>query len=209
VRDAPRLKARRAGPITVADPIPAMPAALSIPPFLADDVVALRHLVPADVDGPYLEWFNDLEVCRLNSHGVFPYTRDEALDWVGALPRRRDALVLAITLRDDDRHVGNVSLQAIDAIARSAELAIVVGDRGAWGRGVGSRAAALIVGHGFAALNLRRVACGTLGSNAGMRRIAERLGMRQEGVRRQAAWTDGGYHDVIEYGLLAEEWTDR
>ena len=37
----------------------------------------------------------------------------------------------------------------------------------------------------------------------------ERLGMSEEGVRRQAAWKDGAYHDIVEYGLLASEWKER
>ena len=171
--------------------------------FLLGERVALRALTPADVDGPYLEWFNDPEVCRLNSHHVFPYTRPEALEWVEALAGRRDALVLAITM--DGRHVGNISLQGIDPVGRTAELAIVLGDRSVWGQGIGLEAARLLVDHGFTALNLNRIACGTLAANVAMRRLAERLGMREEGVRRQAAWTDGAYHDIVEYGLLAAD----
>jgi RimJ/RimL family protein N-acetyltransferase len=172
---------------------------------LLGERVALRALTPADVDGPYLEWFNDPEVCRLNSHHVFPYTRLEALAWVEALRARRDTLVLAIAMRDDGRHVGNLSLQGIDPVGRSAELAIVVGDRSVWGQGIGLEAARLLVDHGFTSLNLNRIACGTLAANVAMRRLAERLGMREEGVRRQASWTDGAYHDIVEYGLLAAD----
>lgn len=182
-----------------------MASSANIPAFLLGERVALRALTPADVDGPYLEWFNDHEVCRLNSHHVFPYTRPEALDWVQALAGRRDALVLAIAMREDGRHVGNLSLQGIDPVSRSAELAIVLGDRSVWGHGIGLEAARLLVDHGFAALNLNRIACGTLAANVAMRRLAERLGMREEGVRRQAAWTDGAYHDIVEYGLLAAD----
>ena len=178
----------------------------AIPTFLSGTRLRLRALCAADVDGPYLTWLNDPEVSRLNSHHVFPYTRDAALAWVAALPARRDALVLAIEL--DERHVGNISLQDISAVGRSAELAIVL-DRSVWGEGVGSEAAELLVEHGFRALNLNRIACGTVAANHGMRRLAERLGMTQEGVRRQAVWTDGAYHDIVEYGLLADEWKDR
>ncbi len=39
-----------------------------------------------------------------------------------------------------------------------------------------------------------------------MRRVAERLGMREEGVRRQAAFKDGAYVDVVEYGVLRAEY---
>ena len=180
-----------------------MASSANTPAFLLGERVALRALAPADVDGPYLGWFNDPEVCRLNSHHVFPYTRPEALAWVENLAGRRDALVLAITI--DGRHVGNISLQAIDPVSRSAELAIVLGDRSVWGQGIGLEAARLLVDHGFAALNLNRIACGTLAANVAMRRLAERLRMREEGVRRQAAWTDGAYHDIVEYGLLAAD----
>jgi RimJ/RimL family protein N-acetyltransferase len=179
----------------------------AVPTFLAGPRVVLRPLVAADADGPYLDWFNDAEVSRLNSHHAFPYTRDEALAWIAALPGRRDALVLAIEL--DGRHVGNISLQDIDPVARGAELAIVLGDRSVWGQGIGTEAAELLVAHGFRALNLHRIACGTVAANRGMRRLAERLGMAEEGRRRDAAWTDGAYHDVIEYGLLAADWASR
>jgi RimJ/RimL family protein N-acetyltransferase len=179
----------------------------SIPTFLAGRQIRLRALTPADVDGPYLGWFNDPEVSRYNAHHVFPYTREEALAWVTALPERRDALVLAIEA--DDRHLGNISLQGIDAVSRSADLAIVVGERSEWGRGIGAEAAGLLVGHGFQALNLHRISCGVVASSQRARRWAEGLGMTQEGVRRQAIWTDGAYHDIVEYGLLASEWLGR
>jgi RimJ/RimL family protein N-acetyltransferase len=173
------------------------------PVFLTGERTRLRPLVAADVDGPYLTWFNDPEVSRLNSHHVFPYTRAEAIAWVEALTGRRDRLVLAIEV--ERRHVGNISLQDIDTVGRSAELAIVL-DKSVWGTGVGTEAARLLVAHGFSALNLNRIACGTVAANAGMRKLAEKLGMTQEGVRREAVWTDGAYHDIVEYGLLAREW---
>jgi RimJ/RimL family protein N-acetyltransferase len=99
---------------------------------------------------------------------VHPYVM---LNYTG---KRRDALVLAIEL--DGRHVGNISLQDIDPVGRSADLAIVL-DRSVWGDGVGSEAAELLVAHGFSALNLHRITCGTVAANHGMRRLAERLGM--------------------------------
>ncbi len=172
--------------------------------FLEGDLVALRPLVEADADGPYPGWLNDPEVCRYNSHHVYPYTPGQARAWIQSIPLR-DELVLAITLREDGSHVGNVSLQKLDRVARSADLAILIGDRRAWGRGVGRESAGLVTAHGFKAMNLHRITCGTTADNAAMRRIAEGLGMRQEGVRREAAFNEGSYVDVIEYGLLADE----
>jgi len=173
--------------------------------FLAGETVALRPLVESDADGSYPGWLNDAEVCRHNRHHVYPYTPAQARDWIKSIPSRGE-LVLAITLRKDRTHVGNISLQAIDRIARSAELAILLGEKSAWGRGVGLESSQLVVAHGFGAMNLNRISCATSEDNLAMRRIAERLGMQQEGVRREAAFSEGRYVDVIEYGLLARDY---
>ena len=166
--------------------------------------MVLRPLFEADADGPYPSWLNDAEVCRYNRHHAYPYTREMAREWIRGIPGRGD-LVLAVTLADNGVHVGNVSLQQFDAQARSAEFAILIGDRGAWGRGLGRTSAELLVAHGFDTLNLHRISCGTTEDNAAMRSIAEGLGMTREGVRREAAFHEGHYVDVVEYGLLAHE----
>jgi [ribosomal protein S5]-alanine N-acetyltransferase len=181
-----------------------MPADLH--PFLRGQRVHLRALVEADADGPYPGWLNDDQVCRGNSHHVFPYTRAAALDYIRQAATRRDELILAITLAADGRHVGNIALQRIHPIYRSAELSIVLGDRDVWGQGVGKEACRLLCDHGFAALNLHRIGCGTFADNLAMQRLALALGMTEEGRRRQAAFKDGRWVDVIEYGVLRAEY---
>jgi [ribosomal protein S5]-alanine N-acetyltransferase len=173
--------------------------------FLVGERVYLRALRDEDADGPYAGWFNDEETCRGNSHHQFPYTKHAALDYIRAVRSRRDCLVLAIALRSDDRHVGNISLQAIDGTYRSAELAFVIGEPDARGKGYGREAGRLVVGHGFRALNLHRIYCGTFETNEAMRRLAKDLGMREEGRRRDAAFKDGRFVDLIEFGVLESE----
>ena len=177
------------------------------PAFLTGERVVLRPLSPDDADGPYPGWFNDPVVCRHNSHHVFPYSREQALEYIRAVAGGPD-LILAIVDRDTGAHIGNVSLQSIDQRSRTAEFAIVVGAREAWGKGLGTEAAWLLLDHGFRELNLRRVAAGTLAANTGMRKLALRIGMREEGVRRQAMYKGGEYHDVVEFGVLRDEFQE-
>jgi RimJ/RimL family protein N-acetyltransferase len=177
--------------------------------FLSTQRIALRPLEEADADGPYVDWFNDAEVCRGNSHHVFPYTRESALAYIGHARQTRDDLILAIVLRERGCHIGNVSLQGIHGINRSAEFAIVLGDRSVWGQGYAKEAALLILDHGFGALNLHRVGCGTFDDNLAMQRLALAMGMKEEGRRREAAFKGGRYVDIIEYGLVAQDYFAR
>ncbi len=116
-------------------------------------------------------------------------------------------IVLAIVLRSDGRHIGNVSLQSINWVHRSGELAIILGAKDCWGQGYGEEASRTMVDYAFNRLGLRRITCGTFVGNVGMQRIAQKLGFREEGVRRLAVYKDGSHRDVVEYGLFLEEFT--
>ena len=177
--------------------------------FLETPRLIFRPLTAADADGPYPGWLNDAETCAGNSHHVYPYTREQALEYIASVRGSKSSLVLAVTLKEDGRHVGNVSLQQIHPIHRSAELAILIGDAACRGKGIGLEASEAIIRHGFRTLNLRRVSFGTFEDNSGMRGIAAKLGFQQEGVLRQAVFKNGRYVDVILYGLLAESFNAR
>jgi RimJ/RimL family protein N-acetyltransferase len=142
-------------------------------------------------------------------HHLFPYSREQALTYIRENQRTDRRLVLAIVRKEDAAHIGNITLDSIDYISRSAALAIIVGDKSAWGKGYGREAARLICEHGFLTLNLRRISAGTFDDNAGFRRIAQYLGMVEEGRRRQAAFKLGRYVDIVEFGLLREEFLRR
>lgn len=163
----------------------------------------VRPLAEEDLDGPYLGWFEDQEVCRYNSHGKFFKTRSAFRQFLGEL-NREDRVVWAI-VHAQDGHIGNISLQEISLIDRTAELAIIIGDKRHWGRGVGAMAGRALLRHAFEKLNLERVGCGTAATNEGMKKLALALGMTHEGTRRAALFLEGARVDVLEYGILRAE----
>jgi ribosomal-protein-alanine N-acetyltransferase len=173
--------------------------------FIYGKRINLRGLEEKDLTGNYFHWFNDQQVCEFNSHGLFPNSINRMKHYFESVSNSRTALVLAIIHRDTNSHIGNVSLQQIDWLSRAAEFAIIMGERNYWGKGFATEASKMIVEHGFSALNLNRIHCGTSADNKGMRKLAAALMMTQEGVRRQAMYKNGIYKDMIEYGVLRDE----
>ncbi|MNJ96130.1 Spermidine N(1)-acetyltransferase [compost metagenome] len=163
----------------------------------------VRSLMKSDLDGPYLNWFEDQDVCKYNSHGKFFKTKAYFEDYWNKL-NGQDRIVWAIC-HIDDGHIGNISLQEISLINRTGEFAILLGNKGHWGRGVGLLAGKKILEHGFYKLNLERVYCGTAGTNEGMKNLASAMGMLLEGTRRQHFFFDGARVDMLEYGILRSE----
>lgn len=163
----------------------------------------VRPLSMEDLDGPYPGWFEDQEVCRYNSHGKLFRTKAYFQEYLGEL-NREDRIVWAIC-HVADGHIGNISLQEISLINRTAEFAVLIGDRRHWGKGAGLLAGKQLLEHGFKKLNLERIHCGTASTNEGMKRLAVAMGMVLEGTRRLHLFLDGARVDLLEYGILRGE----
>lgn len=120
-------------------------------------------------------------------------------------PKENDAnnLILAIVkcVGGTYKSWGRVSLENINYINQSAELKIFV-DIEQRKKGLAKESCELVIKHGFDELNLRRIECGTLETNEGMKKLADSLGFKEEGRRKEAVFKAGKFIDVIEYGLL-------
>ena len=125
--------------------------------------------------------------------------------YYNSLQNRQD-VVLAIIHTETGTHIGNVSLQNINWISRNAEFAILIGDKNYWGQGYGEEAAQLIVAYGFNRLNLHRIYCGTIQGNVGMIKLAAKLKMKEEGIRKDAIFKNGRFLDIYEYGVLQNDY---
>jgi [ribosomal protein S5]-alanine N-acetyltransferase len=185
-----------------------MARAIPEPVFLEGPRLTLRPLSAEDAEGAYPGWLNDAHVSQGNSHHTRPYSRAQARAYIEQSRRPgSDSVVLAIVLKRGRRHIGNIALTHLHPVHQTAEFSILLGDATQWGHGYGVEAARLLIGHGFSALNLRRIHCGTFATNLGFRKLAAALGMKEEGLRRRAVFKAGRYLDVVEFGLFREEFT--
>ena len=173
--------------------------------FLKGNLVYMRALEKKDAEGNYFQWLNDEEVCRYNSHAVFPNTEAGMNAFLDSQHTAKDRIVLAIVTNRENLHIGNISLQNIDWISKTAEFAILLGEKEFWGKGYSTEASLLMCDYGFTKLNMHRIYCGTSEKNIGMQKLASKMKMQQEGVRRSALFKNGEYHDIIEYGVLKDE----
>ncbi|MDD3324758.1 MAG: GNAT family protein [Sulfurospirillaceae bacterium] len=171
--------------------------------------IYLRALHVSDVDGDYPSWLNDKEVCKYNSHGDTLYTKEMALLYIKSVQDSPTCKVFAICDKTSDKHIGNISLQAICAKNESAEFAILLGDRAFWGKGLSKEAGKLLIDYGFDTLNLHRIYCGTNEANLPMQRLALFLGMSFEGRRKEAMKKNGKFYDILEYGIVSTSTRDN
>lgn len=117
-------------------------------------------------------------------------------------------VTLAVTLPDEpDMLLGTVSLRCY-VRDRRAELGYWLAAP-AWGHGFATEAARAALGFGFRELGLARIYAQVLAGNRASIGVLEKIGMINEGVKRQHVSKGRRLHDVVIYGMLRGEWAGR
>jgi [ribosomal protein S5]-alanine N-acetyltransferase len=88
--------------------------------------------------------------------------------------------------------------------ARSAQVGYWV-DEAFAGQGVIPTALAMAMDHCFFGVGLHRVEATIRPENAASRRVVEKLGFREEGIRRRSLHIDGAWRDHVCYALTVED----
>lgn len=77
------------------------------------------------------------------------------------------------------------------------------------GEGYATEAVSLLLDHAFETSGRHRVYARVVDFNEPSKALVERLGFTEEGRLREHVFLEGGYRDVVYYGLLREEWDGR
>ena len=120
-----------------------------------------------------------------------------------------DALAYCIVELPDWRLIGFTTFSSLDGDNGSVMFHITIGERDAWGRGLGTEATELMLEHAFERLGLHRVGLSVFSYNVRAIRAYEKAGFRIEGRQRQAILRDGRYWDEIQMGILVDEWAEK
>ena len=130
----------------------------------------------------------------------------------GAWDRQRHfdaAYGFGMFLRDDGRFAGEVSLGSVQ---RGPFQMGYVGywiDEALAGNGYVPEGVVLITQYAFESLQLHRLEAAIVPRNTASRRVAEKLGLRDEGTAVRFLQIQGVYEDHIRYAITAEEWRER
>ena len=106
--------------------------------------IRLRLMTPADATEEYASWLGDPEVNRWLS--VKTATADTQREYIEAWVKRADARLFAICCHEDcdGRVVGSLKLELLSGYPNAspdvAVLALMIGDKTHWGRGIATLA---------------------------------------------------------------------
>ena len=168
--------------------------------------VYLRPIEREDIDNGWLDWINDHAINR-NLASRLPVTR-EGLEqyWTASQPPQ--AAMFAICLQEDDTYIGNARLSELDWVNRKCTSGQLIGEQRYRGRGFGSEALVLLFRYGFHELGMNRIYSAVIIDNQAALARNRKIGLKQEGIRRQDIFRNGRYFDSIGFAMLRCEFDE-
>ena len=175
-------------------------------PTLETERLILRRMMPSDLADVY-DYAKRAEVSEFllwYPHDTTAFTR-KYLKIVDSKYKRGEFYDWAVVCKADGRMIGTAGFTSIDVYNNNAEIGYVL-NSDYWGRGLAAEAAKAVITFGFEALRLVRIEAKYMTDNLGSKRVAEKCGMREEGILRQSVYAKGRYVDVCLCSILIDEY---
>ena len=163
------------------------------------------YLSPINSDDylKYVEWLNDFEIAKGINHYTDIISIDSEKEWLEKATSKK--YIFAIINKENDTLLGNISLNNIKEVNRTAELGIFIGDVNYLSHGYGSEAIMLLLNYAFKFLNLNNVMLRVYSFNKRAIKAYEKCGFKTFGVWKNSYYFDGEYCDEIFMNVLKED----
>jgi RimJ/RimL family protein N-acetyltransferase len=177
--------------------------------MLISQRVTLRGITRDDLERLW-QFNNDVEV-ELAGGGDPPYpqslARLQAEFDQDTARGGRDSTTFAIEA--DGKFIGQCALFHYDNVASTCELGITIGDKDYWAKGYGREAITLLLDYAFRLRNIRKVWLQVHAHNPRAISAYKACGFIEEGRLRAHVWSNGQYVDLIQMGVLRDEWLPK
>jgi RimJ/RimL family protein N-acetyltransferase len=155
-------------------------------------------------------WYEDTAYSRMfDAIPAVPKSQAQLEQWLEGVYKAKDSFLFAVRPLDEETLLGYSELDGILWPHQNCWLGIGMGNREHWGQGFGRESMELALNFAFHELNLHRVQLTVFSYNERALKLYKKLGFKQEGVFREHIQRDGRRYDMILFGLLRREWTER
>jgi RimJ/RimL family protein N-acetyltransferase len=150
------------------------------------------------------DWVKDEMVIKY-SLSIFQTLRtNEKIDeWFHAILHEKNSFIRAVVYKK--RFIGYAGISSINKVNNCGEYFIFIGDKQAWGMGIGSYVTHEIANFGFNNLLLNRISLTASDENIYALKAYKNAGFIEEGCMRQACYRNDRYHNKILMSIIKSD----
>lgn len=166
-------------------------------PLEGKDISTLASLLSKWVNDEVVTYYMFMGQTPLNKKQISKNIKD---DFLG------NNLIFSIFSLNTNMLVGYCGLYDIHKTARKAEFRILIGNKNAWGEGLGTEVCEMLTFYGFDRLNLNRIYLGYTSGNKGAEKAYVKAGYTYEGTLKEDVYRNSRYYDSVKMSILRKDY---
>lgn len=164
--------------------------------------ITIRKFEYGDIPSK-INWINNPDNNKF-LHYELPLEFDKTCMWFDKIQSRTDRYDAVIEV--DGKAVGLIGLLSIDHKNKKAEYYVAMGEGTYKGKGIATKASALLLDYAFSVLKLEKVYLYTETENVAAQRLFRKIGFREEGILKKDLFIKGKFIDRFVYGITKDEY---
>lgn len=152
----------------------------------------------------YTKWLNSMEV--IEGLGIHPGAMSLQQEQKALEGMVNDPYSFAIVEQASDQLLGNIGLNEVSLVNRTATIGLFIGETGKRSQGHGCEAIRLLLRFGFDELNLHNINLHVHADNPRAIACYEKAGLRRYALRKEASCKKGLYVDIISMEILEDDY---
>lgn len=169
--------------------------------------VYLSPYNPEDV-AIFTKWMNDRAVTDGLGDSAAQFNLLNEKKWMEDILNNNE-IAYSIVLNNGDILIGSIGLFEIKQIHGTATVGLYIGEVENRGKGYGTEAMKLLVGHAFGVLNLRNIMLTVFDFNENAYKSYIKVGFKEFGRRKKAYYLNNQYYDTIFMEITREDWYNK
>jgi len=162
----------------------------------------IKSLCVDDISKKYIEWLNDKEVNQYLETRFQVQDNQSCLEFVKRMQEDANEELFAIYTNNNNEHIGNCKLGAINKFHHTAEISFFIGSKSFWGAGYATEVVSHVVQYGFENLGLEKITAGCYESNKGSKKVLIKAGFEVEGFRKGQVVFGSQREGVYNLGIV-------
>jgi len=162
----------------------------------------IKSLRVDDISKKYIEWLNDEEVNKYLETRFQMQNYQSCLEFVKKMQEDEKEELFAIYTNNNNEHIGNCKLGAINKFHHTAEISFFIGNKSFWGAGYATEAVSHMIQYGFENLGLEKITAGCYESNKGSKKVLIKAGFEVEGFRKEQVVFGSQREGLYSLGII-------
>lgn len=149
-----------------------------------------------------MAWFENPDLMRYYTNSKRKITKEELIESISAGQLNKNAYTYFVKYKSSGQIIGTIKVGPILVAHKISDLVALIGEKGDFGKGIGTEAIALGVRLAFEKYDVRKLFGGMYASNVSSIKAYTRAGWIVEGILKGHYWDDNKNEDRILVGCF-------